>query len=70
VHFLYFSLFFIIMYLFLLWIFLKDFIYLFGEEGQRESEKDKQTLSGAGFPKDMGLNPRNLGSRPEPKADA
>ena len=63
-------------------IFFKDFIYLFDRDRQREGEhkqgeweRKKQAPSRAGSPvrcrePDAGLDPRTLGSRPEPKADA
>ena len=39
-------------------IFFKDFIYLLMRDTEREAETD------------VGLDPRTLGSQPEPKADA
>ena len=48
-------------------IFFKDFIYLFDRE--REPAREGRSRLIAEEP-DVGLDPRTLGSRPEPKADA
>ena len=39
------------------------------EQGEGQSEREKQAPHGAGEPDDTGLDPRTLGSQPEPKAD-
>jgi len=56
-------------------IFLKDFIYLSGRDWERACKPGEQQAGGeAGSPlsrePDDGLDPRTLGSWPEPKADA
>ncbi|XP_064429851.1 pirin isoform X11 [Mirounga angustirostris] len=54
----------------------KDFIYLFDRERDSKSRNTSRAVGEgeAGFPPsrepDAGLDPRTLGSRPEPKADA
>ena len=62
--------------------FFKDFIYLFNRERERERERASErrnTSRGSGRGRsrlqvgrepNAGLNPRTLGSHPEPKADA
>ena len=49
--------------------FLKDFIYLFvrDTQSQRHRQREKQAPTGE---LDAGLDPRTMGSRPEPRADA
>ena len=49
--------------------FFKDFIYSFmrDTERQRHRQREKQALCGE---PDVGLDPRTLGSQPEPKSDA
>ena len=57
-------------------IFFKDFIYLFDRD--RDSQQERQHKQGEWERKsrliaeepDVGLDPRTLGSCPEPKADA
>ena len=53
--------------LFIYLFFLKDFIYLFMRDTERERQREKQAPCGES---DAGLNPRTLGSQPEPKAAA
>ena len=58
--------------------FFKDFIYLFERERQTVSKKgnpnrgvrEEEAGSQRSREPHVGLNPRSLGSRPEPKADA
>ena len=50
---------------FIKFFFVKDFIYLFTRD--RERQREKQAPYGE---HDVGLDPRTLGSRPEPKADS
>ena len=49
----------------------KDFIYLFMGDTERERQRHRQLEKQAPRREpDVGLHPRTLGSRPEPKADA
>ena len=50
-------------------IFLKDFIYLFINERQRGRDRQREKQTPLGEP-DVELDPRTLGSQPEPKANA
>ena len=49
----------------------KDFIYLFKRSTERERQRHRQREKQAPCREpDVGLDPRTLGSHPEPKADA
>ena len=51
-------------------IFLKDFIYLFMRDTERESQRHRQREKQAPCREpDVGLEPTTVGSRPELKAD-
>ena len=50
-------------------LFKKDFIYLFMRDTDREAETQGEEKQAPSKDPDAGLNPGNLGSRPEPKAD-
>ena len=50
--------------------FLKDFIYLFMRDTEREAETQTGGEAGSLQEPDAGLHPRALGSRPELKGDA
>ena len=54
---------------FVSYIFLKDFIYLFMRDTQKQRHRQREKQAPCGGP-DAGLDPGSLGSRPEPKADA
>ena len=49
--------------------FLKDFIYLFTRDAEREAETQAEGEASPCREPDVGLDPRTPGSRPEPKAD-
>ena len=51
-------------------LFFKDFIYLFMRDTQTEAETQAEGEAGSVGSLIVGLDPRTLGSGPEPKADA
>ena len=50
--------------------FFKDFIYVFMRDTQREAETQAEGEAGSMQEPDVGFNSGNLGSCPEPKAEA
>ena len=54
---------------FICFSFKKDFIYLFMRDTERQKHRQREKQAPC-RELDMGLNPRTLGSQPEPKADA
>ena len=53
----------------LVFFFFKDFIYLFMRDTERQRHRGREKQAPCREP-DVGLDPRTLGSQPEPKADA